>query len=262
VFIQLIFDLLILEEMSLATFGGGCFWCVEACFQLLKGVQAVKSGYAGSSPSFLFFSPPSGGHVLNPTYKQVCSGTTGHAEVVQVAFDPVAISYLQLLEAFFKAHDPTTLNRQGHDEGTQYRSVIYFHSPEQQAQANLTIAKLTEAKLWPSPIVTEVSPIPIFYPAEDYHQTYFEQNPEQGYVCDMFRIGPSFSLSLLTFSLSLLTFSLSLLTFSLSLLTFSLSLLTFSLSLLTFSLSLLIPGIAEASFVPRWKSSRRSLPIS
>lgn len=149
-----------------ATLGGGCFWCTEAVFQQLRGVLTVESGY-------------SGGQITNPSYKQICTGTTGHAEVVRVQFDPTVISYRELLEVFFTIHDPTTLNRQGNDVGTQYRSVIFFHSPEQQAIAQQV--KLATASVWDAPIVTEISAAPIFYIAEEYHQNYFRQNPHQGY---------------------------------------------------------------------------------
>jgi peptide-methionine (S)-S-oxide reductase len=149
-----------------ATLGGGCFWCLEAVYQELKGVQHVESGYTG-------------GHVPNPTYEQVCDGTTGHAEVVRVAFDPAAVSYREILEIFFTIHDPTTLNRQGNDVGTQYRSAIYFHSPEQQEIARQVIACM--ATVWDAPIVTELGPAQTYYKAEDYHQNYFRQHPLQGY---------------------------------------------------------------------------------
>jgi peptide-methionine (S)-S-oxide reductase len=151
---------------EIATLGGGCFWCLEAVYQELKGVQHVESGYAG-------------GQVANPSYEQVCSGTTGHAEVVQITFDPAVVSYRDILEIFFTIHDPTTLNRQGNDTGTQYRSVIFYHSPEQQETARQVIAAM--ANVWDAPIVTELSPIPTYYKAEDYHQNYFRQNPLQGY---------------------------------------------------------------------------------
>ena len=149
-----------------ATFGAGCFWCVEAVFQELKGVKKVVSGYCN-------------GTVPNPTYKQICTGTTGHAEVVQVRFDPAVISYEKLLEWFFRSHDPTTLNRQGYDVGTQYRSAIFFHSEAQQQ----TAVKLIEAIApnWPDPIVTEVTPAVTFWPAEEYHQGYYRGNTSQGY---------------------------------------------------------------------------------
>ncbi len=151
---------------EIATLGGGCFWCLEAVYQQLKGVQAVESGYAG-------------GRVDNPTYEQVCEGTTGHAEVVRVTFDPDVVNYREVLEIFFTIHDPTTLNRQGNDVGTQYRSVIYFHSPQQQETAKQVIAAM--AGVWDAPIVTELSPAGTYYKAEDYHQNYFQQNPLQGF---------------------------------------------------------------------------------
>ncbi|NWF81937.1 MAG: peptide-methionine (S)-S-oxide reductase MsrA [Chloroflexi bacterium] len=153
---------------ELATLGGGCFWCLEAVFDQLAGVTDVVSGYAG-------------GHVKNPSYKQVCAGNTGHAEVVQVRFDPARLSYRDLLEVFFSIHDPTTLNRQGNDVGPQYRSVIFYHSPEQERIARELIAELNAARRWAQPIVTELSPISAFYPAEDYHQEYFAQNGGQPY---------------------------------------------------------------------------------
>lgn len=151
-----------------ATLGGGCFWCLEAAFEQLRGVEAVESGYAG-------------GTAPDPTYKAVCTGTTGHAEVVRVTFDPTALSYRDLLEAFFAVHDPTTPNCQGADVGTQYRSVIFTHSPEQGRTAREVIAELTAEKVWPNPIVTEVLPDPGFHTAEDYHQGYFRANPSQPY---------------------------------------------------------------------------------
>lgn len=156
------------QTLELATLGGGCFWCLEAVYLELQGVEKVVSGY-------------SGGEIPNPTYYQVCEGTTGHAEVVQLAFDPQVISYKEILQVFFTIHDPTTLNRQGNDIGTQYRSAIYYHSPEQKQIAEATIKEITEAKIWDAPIVTEVTAIDIFYPAEDYHQEYFWQNPYQPY---------------------------------------------------------------------------------
>ena len=149
-----------------ATLGGGGFWCLEAVYQELKGVQHVESGYTG-------------GHLPQPTYEQVCEGTTGHAEVVRVTFDPAIVSYREILEIFFTIHDPTTLNRQGNDVGTQYRSVIYFDSPEQQETARHVIAEM--ANVWDAPLVTELSPAETYYKAEDYHQNYFRQNPLQGY---------------------------------------------------------------------------------
>jgi peptide-methionine (S)-S-oxide reductase len=154
--------------LATATFGTGCFWCTEAVFESLEGVYNVVSGYAG-------------GHVPNPTYKAVCDGTTGHAECVQLQYDPAKISYSDLLEAFFRSHDPTTLNRQGNDIGTQYRSVIYYHSPEQQQLATQIRQELDKAGAFGKPIVTEISPAGTFYAAEAYHQNYFANNPEQGY---------------------------------------------------------------------------------
>ena len=151
---------------EIATLGGGCFWCLEAVYQELKGVQHVENGYAG-------------GHVRNPTYEQVCDGNTGHAEVVRIEFDPSVVSYREILEIFFTIHDPTTPNRQGNDVGTQYRSVIFYHSPEQQEIARQVIACM--ASVWDAPIVTELAPVPDYYKAEDYHQDYFRQHPMQGY---------------------------------------------------------------------------------
>ena len=156
------------EKNKLATFGGGCFWCVEAIFERVAGVQFVQSGY-------------SGGEVANPTYKQVTTGLTGHAEVVQISFNPDQVSYLELLEIFFKTHDPTTLNRQGADVGTQYRSIVLYHNDEQRKQAEKVIAELSDAGIWSNPIVTLVEPFKDFYQAEDYHQEYFENNPNVGY---------------------------------------------------------------------------------
>jgi peptide-methionine (S)-S-oxide reductase len=153
---------------EVATLGGGCFWCLEAVFQRLRGVSRVVSGYAG-------------GHVANPSYEAVCTGRTGHAEVVQVHFDPAVISYRDLLSVFFTIHDPTSLNRQGADVGTQYRSVIFYHSPEQKKAAQDVINALTTERVWRDPIVTEISPLPEFYPAEDYHQDYYNRNPNQPY---------------------------------------------------------------------------------
>ena len=154
--------------METATFGGGCFWCLEAVFEDLVGVEKSVSGYAGGAGA-------------NPTYRDVCSGTTGHAEVVQLTFDPAKISYRQLLEIFFATHDPTTLNRQGADAGTQYRSVIFTHSPEQEATAKALMQEFDGMNIWSRPIVTEVTPLPTFYPAEAYHQGYYSQNPSAGY---------------------------------------------------------------------------------
>lgn len=156
------------ETKEVATFGGGCFWCLDAVFADLKGVESAVSGYAG-------------GTVDNPTYRQVCSGTTGHAEVSQVTFDPKVITFRELLEVFFTIHDPTTLNRQGADEGTQYRSAVYYHTPEQKAIAEQVINELTAKGVWDSPIVTEVTPFEKFYRAEDEHQDYYKNNPRQGY---------------------------------------------------------------------------------
>lgn len=154
--------------MDVATLGGGCFWCLEAVFEQLVGVTRVESGYAG-------------GHVANPNYQQVCSGATGHAEVVQITFDAAVIPFRDLLDVFFAVHDPTKLNRQGADVGTQYRSVIFYHSPEQQQTANEAIKSWNEAGDWGALIVTEVKPIPPFTKAEDYHQGYFRTNPAAGY---------------------------------------------------------------------------------
>lgn len=153
---------------EVATLAGGCFWCLEAVYDQLKGVTDVVSGYAG-------------GHVPNPDYRTVCTGTTGHAEVVQITFDPDVISFKDLLHVFFTIHDPTTLNRQGADVGTQYRSAIFTHSPAQAATAREVIAEVEASHVWDHKIVTEVTPLDTFYPAEDYHQEYFARNPEQGY---------------------------------------------------------------------------------
>jgi peptide-methionine (S)-S-oxide reductase len=159
------------SKSETATLAGGCFWCLEAVYAELRGVDRVISGYAG-------------GQVPNPTYEQVCSGRTGHAEVVQVTFDPQIISFREILEVFFTIHDPTTLNRQGADVGTQYRSAIYFHSPEQEQTARDVIAETTASGIWKNAIVTEVAPLDRFYPAEGYHQNYFERNQYQPY-CQM-----------------------------------------------------------------------------
>ncbi len=156
------------NNLEVATLAGGCFWCLEAVFDELKGVESVESGY-------------SGGHMPNPSYAQVCEDNTGHAEVVRITFDPQVVSYHDLLKVFFSIHDPTTLNRQGNDVGTQYRSAIFYHSPEQKATAEQVIREITEAGLWDRPIVTEVTPFDKFYMAEDYHQEYFKKNPYQGY---------------------------------------------------------------------------------
>ncbi|MHA2352069.1 MAG: peptide-methionine (S)-S-oxide reductase MsrA [Candidatus Thorarchaeota archaeon] len=154
--------------METVTFGSGCFWCTEAVFQQLKGVASVVSGY-------------SGGHVERPSYEQVTTGRTGHAEVCQVQFDPEQISFEDMLEVFFNTHDPTTLNRQGNDVGTQYRSVIFYQSQEQKEIAERMKAELEKSGTWKNPIVTEIVPFENFYPAEDYHQNYFRNNPNQGY---------------------------------------------------------------------------------
>jgi len=153
---------------EIATLAGGCFWCLEAVFERLDGVERVVSGYIG-------------GRLPDPTYHAVCSGLTGHAEAVQVHFDPARVSYRELLEIFFAFHDPTTLNRQGPDVGTQYRSAIFIHSPAQETTARAVIAELTAASVFDHPIVTEVVPAPVFYPAEPYHQQYFQRNPSQAY---------------------------------------------------------------------------------
>lgn len=153
---------------ELATLGGGCFWCIEAAAQQLRGVSKVVSGYAG-------------GHVPDPDYEAVCSGDTGHAEVVQVTFDPDVLPYRTLLQAFFTVHDPTTPDRQGADVGTQYRSVIFTHAPQQEATAKALIAELERDGVFDDPIVTQVLPLPTFYPAEAYHQDYYNQNQGQGY---------------------------------------------------------------------------------
>ncbi|MCK9487423.1 MAG: peptide-methionine (S)-S-oxide reductase MsrA [Dehalococcoidia bacterium] len=156
------------QDLEAATLAGGCFWCLEAVYELLRGVRSVTSGYAG-------------GHVENPSYEAVCAGVTGHAEVVQVEFDPQEISFRDLIDVFFTIHDPTTLNRQGHDVGTQYRSAIYTHSQEQQEAAREVIRDLTTKGLWSDPIVTEVEPLVAFYPAEDYHAEYYRRNPGNPY---------------------------------------------------------------------------------
>ena len=153
-------------SLKYATLAGGCFWCTEAVYNDVIGVESVESGYIG-------------GTVANPTYKQVCGGDTGHAEAIRVGFDPERISYAELLDIFFATHDPTTLNRQGNDVGTQYRSVIYYNSPEQQDTAKHIIAEM--ALVWDAPLVTELSPVETYYKAEDYHQNYFQQHPFQGY---------------------------------------------------------------------------------
>ncbi len=168
---------------EIATLGGGCFWCLEAVYQELKGILQVESGYTG-------------GQVPNPTYAQVCEGTTGHAEVVRLTYDPAVISYREILEVFFTIHDPTTLNRQGNDIGTQYRSVIYYHSPDQEETAKQVIAEM--ANVWDAPIVTELAPAGTYYKAETYHQNYYRDNPLQGYCA--FVVAPKLSKFRQTFS--------------------------------------------------------------
>lgn len=160
---------------GIATLAGGCFWCLEAVYDQVKGVEAVESGYIG-------------GQATDPTYEAVCSGRTGHAEAVRITFDPTVISYRELVEVFFVIHDPTTLNRQGNDIGTQYRSAIFYHSPEQKRVAEEVIAAVTIEKLYPNPIVTEVVPASTWYQAEAYHQEYFVRNPFQGYCT--YVVGP------------------------------------------------------------------------
>ena len=155
-------------DQELATLGGGCFWCLEAVFEQVVGVEKVVSGYTG-------------GAMPNPNYQQVCNGNTGHAEVVQVTFDPRVTSYREILQIFFAMHDPTTLNRQGADAGTQYRSAIFYHAPEQKQIAETLIAELNAEKIWGRPIVTEVTPAETFFAAEGYHQGYYRTNPAQGY---------------------------------------------------------------------------------
>jgi peptide-methionine (S)-S-oxide reductase len=155
-------------SQDVATLGGGCFWCLEAVYDQLRGVESVESGY-------------SGGTVANPTYEHVCTGMTGHAEVVQITFDPEVVTYKDLLDVFFSIHDPTTLNRQGADHGTQYRSVIFYHSPAQKATAEQTVKELGAAGLWNAPIVTQIVPFTAFYRAEDYHQEYFANNADAPY---------------------------------------------------------------------------------
>lgn len=156
------------SQIDTATFGGGCFWCTEAQFQLLDGVLSVQSGF-------------SGGSIKNPSYKEVCTGLTGHAEVIQVTYDTTKLSYDELLEAFWTSHDPTQLNRQGNDVGTQYRSVIFYHSEPQHQLAESYKKKLNESGAYDKPVVTEISPMTVFYKAEDYHQNYFNQNGDQPY---------------------------------------------------------------------------------
>ncbi|MCZ2127621.1 MAG: peptide-methionine (S)-S-oxide reductase MsrA [Anaerolineales bacterium] len=156
------------ENFETVTLAGGCFWCMEAVYVEAKGVQSVQSGYAN-------------GRTPNPTYRQVCGGNTGYAEAVRLTFDPSVISFRDLLDIFFVVHDPTTLNRQGGDVGEQYRSGIYYHTPEQKEIAEATIKELSEQKIWDNPIVTEVEPLKNFYPAEEYHRDYFANNPNQPY---------------------------------------------------------------------------------
>lgn len=153
---------------EIATLAGGCFWCLEAVYDRMKGVESVESGYMGGRPA-------------NPTYEQVCGGATGHAEVVRVTYDPAIVSFRDLLEVLFVIHDPTTLNRQGNDSGTQYRSAVFYHTPQQKADAEQIIARLTADKVWGDPIVTEVAPASSFYRAESYHQDYYSRNPGQPY---------------------------------------------------------------------------------
>jgi len=156
------------KSQEITTLGGGCFWCLEAVFSELRGVINVVSGY-------------SGGSVPNPSYPQICTGATGHAEVVQISFDPDIISFKELLEIFFTIHDPTTLNRQGADVGTQYRSVIFYRTKEQEKVAREVKKEFEASKIWKAPIVTEFTPFKVFYPAEEYHQKYFKRNPDQMY---------------------------------------------------------------------------------
>lgn len=158
-------------SLEIATLAGGCFWCIEAVFRVVDGIESVVSGYAG-------------GTTVNPTYQQVCTGQTGHTEAVQLSFNPCKISYREVLEIFFSVHDPTTLNRQGLDTGTQYRSAIFYHNTQQQAVAEELVGELNKAHLWEKPIVTQLVPLGTFYPAEDYHQEYFSRRPEQAY-CQM-----------------------------------------------------------------------------
>ena len=151
-----------------ATLGGGCFWCLEAIYNELKGIIKVESGYTG-------------GPVPNPTYKQVCTGTTGHAEVIQITYDPNIITFKEILQIFFTMHDPTTLNRQGNDVGTQYRSIILYHNQNQKKTTDQVINEITQARIWNAPIITQIIPYNIFYKAEEYHQEYYKKNPEQSY---------------------------------------------------------------------------------
>jgi peptide-methionine (S)-S-oxide reductase len=157
-----------MPNREIATLGGGCFWCLEAVYQHMQGVQSVESGYMG-------------GHVANPSYQDVCTGQTGHAEVVRIAFDPEAVSFRDILEVFFSIHDPTTRDRQGNDTGPQYRSVIFCHDDAQRSTAEALIAELTASEAWPAPIVTEIRPASIFCAAEDYHRDYFRNHPREPY---------------------------------------------------------------------------------
>jgi len=163
-----------MEKLELATLGGGCFWCLDALYSRVEGINSVKSGY-------------SGGNTVDPSYNQVCSGKTGHAEVVQISFEPMITTYEVLLDWFWRGHDPTTLNRQGGDVGTQYRSVIFFHNKEQQKIALRSKEKIEKKHMFRAPIVTEISEIQKFYPAEDYHQNYFKKNPNAGYCAYVIR---------------------------------------------------------------------------
>ena len=167
-----------MTKTEIATLGGGCFWCLEAVYEQMEGVLSVESGYMG-------------GQRTDPTYEEVCGGRTGHAEVVQLTFDPEITSFAEILDVFFSIHDPTTLNRQGNDAGTQYRSVISYHSEQQRATAAQMIRELEAARLWASPLVTELQPAGKFYPAEDYHQKYFRNNPAQPYCVAV--VGPKVS---------------------------------------------------------------------
>ncbi len=163
-----------MSNREVATFAGGCFWCIEGAYRELKGVHSATSGYMG-------------GRTRDPTYEQICEGDTGHAEVVQVVFDPSILSYRELLEVFFTLHDPTTLNRQGNDVGDQYRSAIFTHAPQQEIEAQRIITELTSEGVYDDPIVTQIQPATMFYPAEEYHQDYFRKNPYQGYCVAVVR---------------------------------------------------------------------------
>jgi methionine-S-sulfoxide reductase len=156
------------NNLEVATFGGGCYWCIEAVFQRLNGVEKVESGF-------------SGGQVKNPTYREVCTGTTGHAEVIQISFDTTKISFAEILKVFFTMHDPTTLNQQGNDIGTQYRSAVFYHNENQKKITEEIIAELNKVQAYPNPIVTEVAKFDVFYKAEDYHQNYYNDNSGEGY---------------------------------------------------------------------------------